>query len=119
MTYPIWGIFDMEIYCKIEALEELCIKAKQWILYFSWDTDLLSGGVTYEEVQKAIPFLTVEEISWTFGNGYIFCNSEEEANEMFYQIVGDDGPTKFNSYNGEVKVYACTIGPMGFGVENT
>lgn len=104
----------MKIYRITEALEELCIKSKQWVIYVSWDDEF-----NVDEVQKAIPFLTIDDLLLNYGEGVIFCNSQEEAYRLFDQIIGDDGPTESNKYNGYVRIYASTIGPYGFETENT
>jgi hypothetical protein len=40
--------------------------------------------------------------------------------KAFWSVVGDDGPTKTNPYNGPVRVFACTYDPDGITMnENT
>lgn len=43
----------------------------------------------------------------------VMCDSKEECEFLFTQIVGDDGPTENNQYVGPYRAYACTFGPDG------
>ena len=47
------------------------------------------------------------------GLGYLFFNTEAECCAAFEDIVGDDGPTKKNPYDGPMRVYALTCDPHG------
>ena len=47
------------------------------------------------------------------GGGILVFDSEAEATESFHVIVGDDGPTKTNPYNGPVRVFACLCNSAG------
>lgn len=44
------------------------------------------------------------------GLGFIVCATEIEAREAYDGIVGDDGPTPHNSYNGPCRIYAVLYG---------
>lgn len=109
----------------IHAFEYLCRKYKQWGVYISFGTDAEDYDIdTFvkleEELLKAMPYLDDEDYQLMYdGCGLISCDSEKEAYIIFNQTVGDDGPTKLNSYNGPVSVYALVIGPNGFETENT
>ena len=99
-----------------EALEDLCMKFEMWAVYISFIEDH-----EWPEICKAAPFL-VEDTDYqllTDGRGVLLCESEKEAYKIFDQIVGDDGPTETNLYNGPANVYALVIGPDGMETENT
>jgi hypothetical protein len=53
------------------------------------------------------------------GEGFSVFDTEEDMNAFYDNIVGDDGPTKSNPYNGQIKIYALTCGPNGLLNENT
>jgi len=111
----------MKKFTNTEALEALCKEEKKWCLYLSWYLEEDSfGNVTKNpiiEIQKAVPFLDEEDISCD--KNVILCDSEEEVYELFNQVVGDNGPTEFNLYDGPAKVYALVFGPDGMETENT
>lgn len=75
-----------------------------------------------DEVLKAAPYLSVSDDAQIIadGCGVILCDSKEEAERIFYQTVGDDGPTETNPYNGPARVYAMTCSDGGMLLnENT
>ena len=54
------------------------------------------------------------------GSAFLLFDTEAEMLDAYDDIVGDDGPTKRNSYSGPVRVYALTFGPHGDSMnENT
>jgi len=91
-------------------LSSLCKSHEKWGMYISFvdDTDL-------QEIFKAAPYLNTEAFMHTCVNGcgYILFDTEEEMMDLYHQTVGDDGPTKLNSYNGPARVYALTCDPQG------
>lgn len=106
----------------LNTIEYLCKQNKQWGVYISWVVDeTVSYQWTEGELCKAAPYLSIEDDFQIMsdGNGFIFCDSEEEAYNIFDQTIGDDWPTKLNSYNGEFRVYASVVGPNGYETENT
>lgn len=54
------------------------------------------------------------------GYGFIMFENVDEMDRIYNLTVGDDGPTKTNSYCGPVKIYALTCSPKGILIsENT
>jgi hypothetical protein len=108
----------MEILDYHTAAAQLAKLLNKWIIAISLNDDF----IPYEEYIKAAPYLASDEACQVVadGNGIIICDSEEECEKLFDLTVGDDGPTKSNSYNGPARVYALTISPNGeFVDENT
>jgi hypothetical protein len=99
----------MIAYTNTEALELLCKELRKWCLYMNYKC-LLDGiqdtTDPIQEINKAIPFLTENQICE--GKHIIFCETEEEVFKRFEQVVGDDGPTELNHYKGPARV-ECTL----------
>jgi len=106
----------------IKALCELCKASKKYGLYLSFQEEPFSS----KEVKKACPFLNFEDnndVNYTedqtdyqaYSDGHLFilCDTEEECHHLYNQVVGDDGPTDLNKYDGSCRVYALTINPNG------
>lgn len=72
-------------------------------------------------IKNAAPLLSNIDAINLFVDGKIFVefDTEDEAQEFFKTVVGDDGPTKTNSYDGPVRVFAVWGGPDGWLSENT
>jgi len=101
-----------------DVLSELCKNSKKWGIFINTSSEYQD----LEEVLKAAPYLNVKEHIQILidGVGWILCDSEEEMENLYWSTVGDDGPTRKNSYNGPVKVYALTCDPNGILLnENT
>ena len=47
------------------------------------------------------------------GEAWFLFDTENELDEAYFDFVGDDGPTKRNPYDGELRIYALTCGPDG------
>lgn len=115
----------MQILDPHRAYAMLGKKLGKWILvidFYVRSHILDAVNNPYDEIKKAAPYLNdpasgqlmVDE------HGIIICNSEDECEQLFWQTVGDDGPTKLNPYDGPARVYALTISPDGeFMDENT
>jgi hypothetical protein len=92
------------------------------LLSFSWE--LTDDGTNLAELFEAAPIL---KTIWddcpqiiNDGIGYFFFDTEEELNKAYDNVVGDDGPTESNPYNGPARVYALTCDNLGnFCSENT
>lgn len=67
------------------------------------------------DVPLAAPMLSFERDAQVIldGQGFLFYDTEEAMQSDFQRVVGDDGPTASNPYDGRVKVYALTCGPDG------
>lgn len=80
-------------------------------------------GTYAKEKDRALIFLDSSDDSYYQicfdGEGFAIFDTEEEMNSFYDKIVGDDGPTKSNPYNGPIRVYALTFGPNGMLNENT
>lgn len=74
-----------------------------------------------EELAKAVPLLSEDELLLLVMHKEIFLpfDNKAEAREFFDSVVGDDGPTKTNKYDGPARVYALMGGPSGWLTENT
>jgi hypothetical protein len=73
------------------------------------------------EVAKAVPLLSEEGVRKLVMHNELFVPfaTKAEARKFFDSVVGDDGPTKSNPYDGPAKVYALMGGPYGWLTENT
>lgn len=80
------------------------------LLIYYYVEDLENG-----ELFKACPFLTREFISEASPQTHLtfYFNTEKELYSYFDQVVGDEGPTKLNPYNGPCLVYALTCDNEG------
>src|SRR3990172_7631597 len=110
----------------VTAFSELCKASGKYGLYVSFSNSGLSGdraGSGWDEIRKAAPYLdTFEENDQILmdGQGIILCDSQEEMADLYHQTVGDEGPTRLNSYAGPAKVYALSCDSSGlFLMENT
>lgn len=63
------------------------------------------------ELQLAAPYLTGPEAMMLFIEGRltIKCLTVDRMETMFAQTVGDFGPTPLNNYEGNARIYACTV----------
>jgi hypothetical protein len=112
----------MKIYDLHELVRATAKALGKPILLLSLDPAVEACDYDIEEVLKAVPFLNIFEDSQAVVDGYAFvvCDSDEEMNNLYDHVVGDDGPTKSNPYDGPAKVYALTISAEGeFMNENT
>lgn len=81
------------------------------LLGFHWEEE--EGWL--DEMVKACPFLDLQTDYQAVGDGQgvLFFDTREEMEHYFDLVVGDDGPTKLNPYDGPAKVYALTCSPIG------
>lgn len=98
-----------------KVFERLCAATKKWGLCIGFGYNNMHAPEAFEEICKAAPYLSIESDLQILmeGNAIFLCDTEEEMLDLFYQTVGDDGPTSKNSYSGEYKVYALTCSPTG------
>lgn len=92
-----------------ELFRLYCEASKQFgILIFTPDAD------DWSEVIKACPLLRINDYQ-ILGDciGFFIFQTEKEMKEAYEHIVGDDGPTKLNKYNGPARVYALTCDDKG------
>ena len=112
----------MQILDKIEAFKQLCKSMSKWGMYIYACEHLVPAEDYIAELKKAAPYLDFMKHGKVMmdGCGIILFDSEEELNALYYQTVGDDGPTNHNPYDGPMKVYALTCSPDGLLMnENT
>ena len=99
----------LKVVTKIELVRNLAKASNKFCIYIS---TIEKDNIV--EIQMAIPFLSM-------GNCFLLADSflvltfdtEKEMEEHFDRIVGDDGPTITNGYDGEVRVYALTCSNKG------
>jgi len=97
----------MKSFHSVECFKELCKLSSQCGLYLNYD----SNEYGYEDIKLAVPFLLWDDYIQD-RNIFLF-DSEKECRDHFDMVVGDDGATKSNKYNGEVRVYALTCNNNG------
>ena len=93
-------------------LEELTRATNQWGMLLSLEP--YTEEITYQEVNKAVPFLNMDDDAQAFADGYcIILGTQGEIENAYDQTVGDDGPTELNRYDGPARVYALTCDNTG------
>jgi hypothetical protein len=105
-----------------EFTKLFCKLTNKWCVYISCpDIEEEWTKSEWNEVLKAAPCLSKDEDFQILidNEGWIVCDTKEEAYSIFEQIVGDDGPTRVNSYDGNMGVYACIYNSQGVYMENT
>lgn len=102
----------MKALTQIDAFELLCKSTKNWGIFLSF-----RGGYNgTPDIFEAVPYLKDHSSNIQMlcdGMAILLFETEEEMEHHYYRTVGDDGPTKFNSYDGECRVYALTCSPSG------
>jgi hypothetical protein len=109
----------MQVLSQTEVLQLLCKTTRKNGVYLSgfnltW-TDSEGNELPFEETLKAAPYLNSNAHGQALLEGYaiVLCDSVEEQDFVYYSTVGDDGPTKFNSYGGPARIYALTCDSFG------
>lgn len=100
-----------------KLLTHYCLTRQQWILQLSY-----CSVDEPKEIIKAAPFLRLHEASQLALRETIFFpfNMECAARHAYDTVVGDDGPTKLNKYDGPCKILATLWNSRGEVVnENT
>ena len=90
-----------------------CKQCGQWGVLLVVSND---AGNDPSEVAKAAPCLTEDQVLALMLAPeplFLFYGSENEARAAYGLVVGDDGPTGSNSYNGVARVYAELCNPQG------
>lgn len=93
----------------LEALAKVTGKPCMYLNLRFWE------GAPLEEIVKAAPYLSLHDDCQAILDGcaFIVCDSYEEMQKLYDQTVGDDGPTKSNSYDGPIRIYALTCNAQG------
>ena len=86
-----------------------------------WGVYLASSERDGDEIMKAAPLLDGPSLMHLMFNGsvLIVMDAEAQAREFYESVVGDDGPTQSNPYDGPARVFAILGGPDGWLTENT
>jgi hypothetical protein len=102
----------MKILSSIDLAKTVAKTLKKPVLYISF---YLGEDPRWNEVIEAAPYLTFQDNAQIISDGYavIVCDSVKEQQDLYWQTVGDDGPTKTNPYKGKARVYALTIDAKG------
>lgn len=115
----------------IGLMKLLCEQTGKYAVFYSGWCDYEPDISEYQEVwdeylkerDKALIFLDKDDKNyWQIiidGYGFSIFDNEKDMENFYNKIVGDDGPTELNPYNGPIKVYALTCGPNGLLNENT
>jgi hypothetical protein len=114
----------------IRLMQLYCLATSQYAVFFSGlrveeprSSDPNEWGRYLEEQKKALIFLDPDDENYhqimMDGEGFCTFSTKEEMEAFYDMIVGDDGPTKSNPYDGPIRVYALTCGPDGLMNENT
>lgn len=100
----------MKTLTHIELFQKYCEVSNQFGLLLSY-----SGDHWFRELYLAAPFLNEDQaIALSMGETlYLFFKDNDTMMYHYHQMVGDDGPTKLNSYHGPVRVYALTCDNKG------
>ena len=100
----------MRVY-EIDDLPRHCCRAERmWGIHLS-DQEFTASRT---EIAKAVPFLDVMGVDFLKGSEILLLfESQEEMQRHFDLVVGDDGPTASNNYDGHARVYAYTISDEG------
>jgi hypothetical protein len=101
----------MKVLSGIELAQTVAKTLKKPVLFVSF----FAPDDDYAEVFKAAPYLTIKDHTQQVldGEAVIVCDSVKEQETLYWQTVGDDGPTKTNKYKGSARVYALTINSLG------
>ena len=103
-----------KIFNVIQLAQAYAKSNNKFCMYISFDNTM-----DWKELEKAAPYLTTDQL-FHEGTCILTFDTEVEMQNYYNLTVGDDGPTKLNSYNGEARVYALTITNTGeLSTENT
>ena len=101
----------MKILSGIELAQTVAKTLKKPVLFVSF---YAPDNESHAEILKAAPYLTYAHAqALVDGHAIVVCNSVKEQETLYWQTVGDDGPTKTNPYKGPARVYALTIDKNG------
>ena len=94
----------------VDVMKALCEASNKFGMFISF------GFTNAKEVELA----TNGRLNWQEhmtnmldGQAIFLFDTEEELDLAFDDMVGDDGPTNRNSYDGEIRVYALTCSASG------
>ncbi len=108
----------MRTYGAMRMLEAHCKATGLWGVYMQ-----STSAPGLKDMMSAAPFLTLDGDPGDIlinGRGFVFCDTQLEMEQVYNQIVGDDGPTELNSYAGPGRWYAISCDNEGVTLnENT
>lgn len=95
----------------IHVLSSLCVAKRKPGMSLTAD----DHSVNMAEFQKAAPFISGgTAFSMACGNTvFVFFDTEPEMFTAFDSVVGDDGPTETNPYDGPASVMATACDASG------
>ena len=95
----------------IQLLQEYCKLANKWAVYLG----LPHNAEDFDEIPKAATFIDLTDDAQAVcdENMYVICDSEKECEKIYLSVVGDDGPTTLNPYDGPCRIYALTVNNKG------
>lgn len=96
-----------------KAFSALCKATGKWGLFIQFHCG--DGKDDWKEIYEAAPFLLNDECLQIVADesGFFLFDDETEMERHYDLVVGDDGPTKSNPYNGPMRIYALTCDPSG------
>lgn len=114
----------MKTLTKFDLLENYTKSSGKYVVMLSCSNtdDDFVNTCPLAQLRKAVPMITDSgDIVNLFTGGTLFFEFDynDAATDFFDTVVGDDGPTRLNSYNGPARVFACLSGPNGLITENT
>jgi len=99
----------------IEAMQLLAKAINKPCMYINFDDNYPN----LMEISRAAPYLDPtnpdsNDTQILFdSNAILVFDNEQQMETAFNSTVGQDGPTRLNSYNGTAKVYALTCNAAG------
>ncbi len=111
----------MKVFSHVAAAKELARVLRKPVLYLGFDPGNPAFPAEWDKAAPYLKFDDNETMQAVFdGQAIIVCDTDKERDQLYHMTVGDDGPTKTNSYDGSVRVYALTIDRTGQALnENT
>lgn len=109
---------NMKTLTKFNLLENYTTVSGKYVVMLSCS----NLDVCTDELKKAVPMITDygDIVNLLTGDTLFFeFDYNDAAIDFFDTVIGDDGPTRLNSYNGPARVFACLSGPNGLITENT
>ena len=97
----------------MEVCSVACRASKKWGVYISFDSENFRNSEIEDATGGQVSDIYEDSQVMFYGQGLRLLDTEEEMMNVYHHIVGDGGPTKFNDYDGECRVFAMTISNEG------
>jgi len=80
-----------------------------------WGLFVCPAGEDISEVLQSCPLLEWPKDAQSLFDGqhFFFYDTERDMRDAYDFVVGDDGPTELNPYDGPARTYAMTCDPDG------